>query len=495
MIIGAGVAGIAMAHQLKRDGFTNFTMVEQAADIGGVWRDNTYPGAACDVPSALYSLSDKPNTRWSRRYAEQPEILQYLRRLVLADGMDLQLRTRTEVVEMTFDEQAGRWRLVTGSSETIWCDVVISAVGQLSRPHTPNIAGEDTFEGPRFHSARWDHSVSLRGKEVAVIGTGASAIQFVPRIAHEAQRVTLYQRTAPWILPKWDSRYGRLHQQLIKVLPLWLRLERFAVWLIFEVLAVTLVDAKPLSRILGAVARYHLHRQVADPMLRRQLTPSDAPGCKRVLFSNDYYPAIANGEVSLVTNAVAKLCDKGVVTDDGVLHRADVVIYGTGFRATDFLAPMRVRGWGGVTLDEVWGTQAHAYLGITVPMFPNLFLLYGPNTNVGSGSIIYMIESQVRYVGALIKILASDPGRTVDVRPDIEQSYNTRLSRRLRRSVWALCASWYTTSSGAIPTNWPGPTFAYRILTRKPRSHDYLFRHVERLQLDGPSENRARLRR
>ena len=258
VIIGAGFAGVAMAHRLKKDGFTNFTILEKAADIGGVWRDNTYPGAACDVPSALYSLSYKPNPRWSRRYAEQPEILKYLQQLVESGGLAAHLRTQTEVVAMTFDDQPGRWTLVTNSNETITCDVVVSAVGQLSLPHVPVIADADTFQGPRFHSARWDRSVSLRGKQVAVIGTGASAIQFVPHIAQEAEHVTLYQRTAPWILPKWDSRYGVLHDRVSELLPMALRLERFAVWLIFELLAVTLVDAKPLSRVLGAIARRHL---------------------------------------------------------------------------------------------------------------------------------------------------------------------------------------------------------------------------------------------
>ena len=488
VIIGAGFAGVAMAHRLKKDGFTNFTILEKAADIGGVWRDNTYPGAACDVPSALYSLSYKPNPRWSRRYAEQPEILKYLQQLVESGGLAAHLRTQTEVVAMTFDDQLGRWTLVTNSNETITCDVVVSAVGQLSLPHVPVIADADTFQGPRFHSARWDRSVSLRGKQVAVIGTGASAIQFVPHIAQEAEHVTLYQRTAPWILPKWDSRYGVLHDRVSELLPMALRLERFAVWLIFELLAVTLVDAKPLSRVLGAIARRHLHRQVASPSLREQLMPSDAPGCKRVLFSNDYYPAIASDRVSLVPKAIAELCDNGVKTVDGEFRPADVVIYGTGFRATDFLAPMSVRGSRGVSLAEVWKTQAYAYLGITVPMFPNLFLLYGPNTNVGSGSILYMIESQVRHIATLIKAVAAHPGHAIDVRTESAQRYNTRLRRRLRRSVWALCASWYRTSSGEIPTNWPGPTLVYRLLTRKPHSGDYVLRNVGRLKVGDPAE-------
>jgi cation diffusion facilitator CzcD-associated flavoprotein CzcO len=488
VIIGAGFAGVAMAHRLKKDGFTNFTILEKAADIGGVWRDNTYPGAACDVPSALYSLSYKPNARWSRRYAEQLEILQYLCQLVESGGLDAHLRTQTEVVDMTFDEQSGRWTLATSSNETICCDVVVSAVGQLSLPHIPDIADADTFQGPRFHSARWDRSVSLRGKQVAVIGTGASAIQFVPHIAREAEHVMLYQRTAPWILPKWDSRYGRLHHRLSEFLPMVLHLERFAVWLIFELLAVTLVDAKPLSRVLGAIARRHLHRQVASPSLREQLMPSDAPGCKRVLFSNDYYPAIASDRVSLVPTAIAKLCDKGLETKDGVFRPADVVIYGTGFRATDFLAPMCVRGSRGVSLAEVWKTQAYAYLGITVPTFPNLFLLYGPNTNVGSGSILYMIESQVRHIATLINAVAAHPGHAIDVRSEIAQRYNTRLRRRLRRSGWALCASWYRTSSGEIPTNWPGPTLVYRLLARKPRSSDYVLRKVGPLNVKSPAE-------
>ncbi|AEV75634.1 putative flavoprotein involved in K+ transport [Mycolicibacterium rhodesiae NBB3] len=488
VIIGAGFAGVAMAHRLKKDGFTNFTILEKAADIGGVWRDNTYPGAACDVPSALYSLSHKPNPRWSRRYAEQPEILQDLCGLVESGGLDAHLRTHTEVVDMTFDEQSGRWTLATSSNETICCDVVVSAVGQLSLPHIPDIADADAFQGPRFHSARWDRSVSLRGKQVAVIGTGASAIQFVPHIAREAAHVTLYQRTAPWILPKWDSRYGVLHHRLSEFLPVLLHLERFAVWLIFEMLAVMLVDAKPLSRVLGAIARRHLHRQVASPSLREQLTLSDAPGCKRVLFSNDYYPAIASDRVSLVPERDRKALRQGCqyrgrrisscrcrdLRNRVSRHR---------FSRPDVRARLSRSLLGRGVGDPGIRISGHH----CVPMFPNLFLLYGPNTNVGSGSILYMIESQLRHIATLIKVVAAHPGHAIDVKSEIAQRYNTRLRRRLRRSVWALCASWYRTSSGEIPTNWPGPTLVYRLLTRKPRSSDYVLRKVGRLQVSGPS--------
>ncbi|BBY26315.1 MULTISPECIES: flavin-containing monooxygenase [Mycolicibacterium] len=474
VIIGAGFAGITLALRLKRAGFDSVLIVEKGDGVGGVWRENTYPGAACDVPSQLYSISSAPNPTWGRRYAEQPDILAYLRRVVDESGLPPLLRTQTEISKATFDERSNTWRLTTTTNQELECDVVISAVGQLSRPSVPNIAGISRFAGPSFHSADWDHDLNLSGKRVAVVGTGASAVQFVPVVAECAEHLDVFQRSAPWVLPKIDRQYGERHHQLLRRLPI-LRLgERLMIWTIFEFLALALVDAKPVARALGAVALGHLGRQVRDANLRSQLTPDYAPGCKRILFSSDYYPALGRPNVSLVTEDIEAVEAGGIRTVDGGFHAADVVIYGTGFTATEFLSPMEVHGRADRKLSEVWADGAHAYYGLSVPDFPNFFMMYGPNTNVGSGSIVYMLESQARHIVRLMKVLRAHPGTAVEVRATAEWRFNQLLSRRLDKSVWTLCSSWYRSARGSISTNWPSPTFLYRVRTRRPRRNAYV---------------------
>ncbi|MCL2536305.1 MAG: NAD(P)/FAD-dependent oxidoreductase [Nocardiaceae bacterium] len=472
-IIGAGFGGITMALELRRAGLTDITILEQSDDVGGVWRDNTYPGAACDVPSPLYSIAAEPNPEWGRRFAEQPDILAYLRDIADRHGLRPLIRFGVTVAAAEFDEHTNRWSVHTTDGEVIESDVLIAAVGQLSRPALPAIVGRETFAGPAFHSAQWDHDVPLAGKRVAVIGTGASAIQFVPAIASHVRRLTLFQRSAPWILPKPDRVYHDWHHRLFRSVPATLRGERLLTWGTFELLTVGLLHTPQRGGFAGALARRHLEKQVSDPALRAALTPDYEPGCKRMLLSDDYYPALTRGNVDLVVDGIERIEPDGVRTVDGVLHPADVLVYGTGFTATEFLAPMTVRGRAGRTLDDAWTDGAHAYLGITTAGFPNFFMLYGPNTNLGSGSIVYMLESQARHITGLVGWLVEQPGCAVEVDAGVERRFDARIQSRLADSVWSMCSSWYRTASGRITTNWPGTVTAYRRRTRRPDRRDY----------------------
>lgn len=485
-IIGAGFGGITLALYLRRAGLTDFTILEKGDDVGGVWRVNTYPGAACDVPSPLYSISTDPNPAWPRRFSEQPDIFAYLRGV--ADEHDLRrhIRFGTEVVAADFDERTNRWTVRTGAGETVESDVLVTAVGQLSLPSIPDIPGREEFAGASFHSAEWDHDVALDGRRVAVIGTGASAIQFVPAIASRVGHLTLFQRSAPWILPKPDTEYRSWHHRLFRAVPAVQRAERLVTWGIFEALTVALLDTKARGGLAGRLARRHLEKQVSDPALRSALTPDYEPGCKRVLLSDDYYPAVTRPNVDLVVDDIERIEPGGIRTSDGVLHPADVIVYGTGFAATDFLAPMKIAGRGGRALDEAWSGGAQAYLGITTAGFPNLFMLYGPNTNLGSGSIVYMLESQARHIVGLVRWLVEQPGLAVEVDGGVERRFNEQIQRRLSDSVWSLCASWYRTASGKITTNWPGSVTSYRRRTRRPDRRDY--------RLSGPRTVPARRR-
>jgi cation diffusion facilitator CzcD-associated flavoprotein CzcO len=466
VVIGAGFAGIGMAIALRRDG-VDVTVLERAGDLGGVWRDNTYPGAACDVPSSLYSFSFAPNPDWPRRYAERPDIHAYLRR-VAAEVLD-HVRFGAEVVAATFDEDANLWRVDLAGGEVVEADVVISAVGQLSRPVVPDLPG--AFGGLAFHSARWEHGHDLEGRRIAVIGTGASAIQFVPHLQHLAERVTVFQRTAPHVVPKPDRWYRPWHHRLFRAVPVAQRAGRLGIWLLGELLTAALTSAKPLGVLVNGLARLHLRRQVPDPALRTRLVPTHEVGCQRLLFSNDWYPALSQPNVDVVTEKITELTRTGVRTADGVDHPVDVVVYGTGFAATDFLAPMRIRGRGGRELAEEWTGGARAHLGMAVPGFPNFFVLYGPNTNLGGNSIVYMIESQCEYVRQAVRRLADVS--TVEVRREVAERFDDETQHRLARTVWTRCSSWYRDASGRVVTNWPGSVWEYRRRTARVDHGDF----------------------
>ncbi|MBF6211630.1 NAD(P)/FAD-dependent oxidoreductase [Nocardia puris] len=467
IIIGAGFAGLGLALELRRAGLENFTILEKAADLGGVWRENTYPGAACDVPSPLYSWSSEPKSDWPRRFSEQRDIHEYMRGVAHKHGLTRFIRFGVEVTDAEFDEAAGQWRVTTGTGEQLSADLLVPAVGQLSRPALPNLPGIDTFEGVAFHSAEWNHDVDLAGKRIACIGTGASAIQYIPRIQPEAAHLTLFQRSAAWVLPKPDVEYSALHHALFKYFPPSRLAERFAIWSFFEVLALALTDIPAIKTPVIALADRHREKQVPDPELRAKLTPDYAAGCKRGLFSNEYFPALAQPNVTVETTAIEAVTPTGIRTVDGVEHPVDVIVYGTGFKGTEFLAPMNIYGLGGRKLADVWGDAgARAYLGLSVPGFPNLFMMYGPNTNVGSGSIIYMLESQARYIRQVVEYLAGEPGRFVSAKAEAEQRWDDWLQRRLKDTPWNFCSSWYRNAAGRITNNWPGATVLYRWKTR-----------------------------
>jgi cation diffusion facilitator CzcD-associated flavoprotein CzcO len=484
-IVGSGFAGIGMAIRLRQMGIGSFTLYEAADDIGGTWRDNAYPGAACDVPSHLYSFSFEPNPAWSRAYASQAEIFAYLQHCVRKYGLAPFVRCGARVAAARFDAQRQCWRLdIEARGEagepartSLDADIVIAASGPLSRPALPSIAGLERFGGALFHSARWDHDYPLDGKRVAVIGTGASAIQFVPRIQPRVGQLALFQRTAPWIMPKPDKPVSPRAQWWFRHVPLTQRLVRSAIYWQLESRALGFVVNPNLMKYPMRFALSYLERRVKDPSLRARLTPDYRLGCKRVLLSSDYYPAVSQPNVELVTHAIREVVADGIVTGDGVHRTFDAIICGTGFQVNDVGAPFDVTGIDGAELGALWLRDGpEAYLGTSIAGFPNFFMMVGPNTGLGHNSMIYMIESQIRYIADCLRALQQRGARSMNLRTDVQQAFNARLQRHMRRSVWTSgCHSWYQTKSGKVTAIWPGFTFSFRRRTRRVRTDDYRF--------------------
>jgi cation diffusion facilitator CzcD-associated flavoprotein CzcO len=459
---------------LTRAGFGSFEIFERGSNVGGVWRDNTYPGAACDVPSHLYSYSFEPHHGWSRRYSPQPEILAYLERCVAKYGFGDRVRLGAEVKTAEFDDSAGCWRLTLSTGEVAEADVLVTACGQLSRPARPDVPGLDRFAGHWFHSAEWDHEAPLGGRRVAVIGTGASAIQFVPAIAEEVGQLTVFQRSAPYVIAKRDREYRSWERWLFRHVPPIQLAHRLYVHLFFEALIPFFTRASGLMGLMSKLLfEGQFRKQVTDPDLSRRLRPKEVMGCKRILISSDWYPTLARPNVEVVTDAITEITPNGVATADGTAREADTIIFGTGFQTTRFLAPMEVRGRAGRDLNEAWQGGAHAYLGLTVAGFPNMFMLYGPNTNLGAGSIIYQLESQMHYVVDAVRVLSERPG-FIDVRPGVQDEFNDSIQSRLAGSVWNMgCSNWYVDAAGRNTNNWPGSTMEYRRRTRRLDLADY----------------------
>lgn len=473
-IIGSGFGGIAAAVRLAQAGVTDLVLFEKSADVGGVWRENTYPGAACDVPSHLYSLSFAPKADWSRRFAPQAEIHQYLRDVARACGVLPRIRFGTEVVAAAFDEERARWRLTLAGGEEHEADVLIAATGQLSRPGLPDLPGLERFEGTVFHSARWDHDHDLTGERVAVVGTGASAIQFVPAIAPRTAHLAVHQRSAPYVLPKPDRVYGHRARRAFAHVPGLLRLSRGATYLSNELRSLGFNTEPRLLLAHRAAYRRHLARSVADPELRRKLTPTDPLGCKRILLSDDWYAALQLPQVEVVTDRITEVRPRSIRTADGTERQVDTIVLGTGFAATEFLVPMRITGRGGRDLHEQWADGAAAYLGTVVPGFPNLFVLYGPNTNLGHNSIVVMLEAQVRWVVQAVRHLRDGRARWLEVRRDVAEEFDAWVQRRLRGTVFAGgCRSWYLTESGRNTQNWPASTITFRRRLHRLRLDDF----------------------
>ncbi len=477
IVIGSGFAGIGMAIKLKESGRHDFVILEKDADPGGTWRDNTYPGCACDIPSPLYSFSFAPNPEWTRFFSPQEEIWDYLRRLVDEYDLARHICYDSEVTAAAFDETAGVWEVVINRRQTVRARALIIGVGALHQPKTPDLPGLDSFEGVSFHSAQWKHEHDLTGRKVAVVGTGASAIQFVPQIQPEVDKLTLFQRSAAWVTPKPDREIGVKERALYARHPWAQRLMRSAVYWVLEGRGTGFALTPKAMKLIERGARKHLKRQVADPALRARLTPDYQIGCKRILLSNDYYPALTQDNVEVVTDDIVEVRARSIVTADGVEHEADTLIFGTGFQVRANLTRMKVVGRHGVELNERWskhGTGAH--LGISVAGFPNLFLLLGPNTGLGHSSVVFMVESQIRYVVQALDLLDERAAAFLEVRADAEADFLERVQTRLSDTVWESgCTSWYMDEHGRNITIWPHFTWKYWLETRRVDPSDFTF--------------------
>jgi len=468
-ILGAGISGLCMGIQLKRAGIHSFAIYEKSDRVGGTWYDNHYPGSGCDVPSHLYCFSFEPNPGWTRKFSLQPEIREYLERCASKYGVREHIRFGVEVSGASFDEAEAVWRLRTRSGETITAQVLISGTGQLNRPHLPDLPGFEDFEGTSFHSARWDPAHDFGGENVAVVGNGASAIQFIPCVAPAARKLTVFQRSANYVVPRFDRAFRPWERWAFRHVPLALRLYRAWIYWRLELRFFAFFRDSWLSRRLRDGALEYMHSVVADPELREKLTPDYPVGCKRILISDDYYQALVRPNVEVVTSPIERVTRDGIATRDGVMHPADTILFATGFETMAFLAPMTIEGRGGRKLEESWREGAEAYLGLTVAGFPNLFLLYGPNTNLGHNSIIFMIECQVRYVVECLRAMAARQLSWLDVRRDAMDRYNAALQREIGKTAWAAgCTSWYKTESGKITNNWSGFTVDYWRRTLRP---------------------------
>ncbi|MHB8464552.1 MAG: flavin-containing monooxygenase [Acidimicrobiales bacterium] len=479
VIVGTGFSGLGAAIRLKERGVA-FTILERGHDVGGTWRDNTYPGCRCDVPSHLYSFSFAPNPGWTELFSPQPEIHAYLRRTAADYAILPDVRFGVALTEATWNEEGARWALET-TAGPLTCDVLVLGNGPLSEPAYPDIDGLDEFAGPVMHSARWDDDVSLDGKRVAIVGTGASAIQFLPHVQQRAATVSLFQRTAPWVLPHFNRRITPLERQVFRRVPAVQRAFRLAIYGAAELGAVALTRQPRLTGVLRVAGLNHLRRHVRDPEKRRKLTPDFQPGCKRLLMSNDFYRAVDQTNVEVVTERIVAVEDGAVVTAEGQRHDVDVIILGTGFRVIDNPAGEMIRGRDDTTLAKFWsegGVRAH--LGATIPGFPNLMFLAGPNTGIGHTSLVVMIEAQVRYVMGCLAELERRGASTFEVQTAPFDAYNEDIQRRMRRTVWNTggCSSWYLDDEGRNPTLWPDFTFRFVQRTRRFDAESYEFGRV-----------------
>ena len=478
LIAGAGFSGLCMAIQLREAGIESFLVVEKAEEIGGTWWANRYPGCACDIPSHLYSFSFARNPEWTRMFAGQAEILEYLKECARRYGILPKIRLRAPLREATWDEREGVWHAVVGDGQRIDARVLVSGMGALHIPRYPDLKGLECFRGPAFHSAEWDAAVDLAGKKVAVIGTGASAVQIVPQIAPQAERLYVFQRTPAWILPRPDGPISERRRRMFRRVPAATWAFRTLLFWRLEAFVGGFLGNRWMRERGAKMARRHLESQVADARLRSALTPKYEFGCKRVLISSDFYPAMARPNVELVTAPIEEVRAASIVTGDGVERPVDAMVYGTGFRATEILRGICIVGRGGVEIHEAWKERISAFLGITVSGFPNFFLLLGPNTGLGHNSVVLMIEAQVRYVMSCLRLMRKRECRVMEVREGSQQGFVADLRERLRGTVWESggCRSWYLDErTGESPALWPGSVLAYRRRTRAAEEEDYEF--------------------
>jgi cation diffusion facilitator CzcD-associated flavoprotein CzcO len=477
LIVGAGFAGLGMAIHLRKAGMESFLVVEKGGEVGGTWWYNRYPGCACDIPSHLYSFSFLRNPDWSRMYAGQEEILAYLKDCANHYGVAARVRLNTPLREARWDDARGVWRAVVGSGSVVEARVLVSGMGALHVPRIPEIEGMERFRGPAFHSAEWDAGALLGGRRVAVVGTGASAAQIVPAIAPEVARLHLFQRTPAWILPRFDHPISaRARRWFRRVPPITWLLRSFLFWNL-ELRVGGFLKGGFMRRLGAKMSRKHLESQVPDAALRAALTPQYEFGCKRVLISSDFYPALLRPNVELVTSAIAEIREHSIVTADGVERPVDAIVYGTGFRVTEMLGGICIYGRGGAELHDVWRERIAAYLGIAVPGFPNFFMLLGPNTGLGHNSVVLMIEAQVRYVMSCLNLMRRRGAVALDLRPEVLRSFMDEMRARLPKTVWESggCQSWYQDHrTGETPAIWPGSVVEYQRRTRSANAEDYI---------------------
>ncbi|WP_308211518.1 flavin-containing monooxygenase [Actinomadura rupiterrae] len=468
VIVGTGFSGLCMAIGLKKAGVHDFVILEKADEVGGTWRENTYPGCACDIMSLLYSYSFEPKADWSRMFPKQRELLQYIKDIVEKYDLRQHIRFNTEVVGAEYEDEADTWRVLVNGDEPVRGRALVSAMGPLHQPNIPDLPGLASFEGKVFHSAEWDHDYDLTGKRVAVIGTGASAIQFVPQIAKKVGSMTVFQRTPPWIIPKPDRAISGVERALFRRVPGVQRAYRNGIYLLQESFVLGFKNPR-LLKIASTLAKAHLNRQVADPELRRKLTPDYTMGCKRTLVSSDYYPALTRPNVELTTAGIERVRPGSVVAEDGREYEVDAIILGTGFHVTDAFEHAHIVGRGGLKIQDAWQDGIEAHLGVTVAGFPNLFLLLGPNSGLGHNSMIFIIEAQVRHALQCLRLMDATGSRTIAVRRGAQDRFNAWVQRKSEGAVWVAggCTSWYLDRDGVNRAAWPASTANYWLRTRR----------------------------
>ncbi len=466
-IVGTGFSGLGMAIRLKQSGQEDFVVLERAGEIGGTWRDNTYPGCACDIPSHLYSFSFALNPHWSRAYSPQGEIRDYLRRCARRFGILPHIQWNSELQDASWNNDDQCWHITTTQGQFI-ANILILGNGPLSEPSLPPIPGIEHFKGTLFHSARWNHDYDLTDKRVAVIGTGASAIQFIPKIQPQVSHLSLFQRTPPWILPRQDHPIPSWHHTLFSILPITQRFVRSKIYWRNELTALGFVYRPAMVETGMQLARQHLLRQVPDPVLRAKLTPNYTMGCKRILLSDDFYPALTQPNAEVITEHIREVHTNSIVTSDDREHEVDAIICATGFHVTDTRLPHYIHGRATGSLAENWHPDPCAYLGTTISGFPNLFLLIGPNTGLGHNSMVFMIEAQISYILDCLHTMYQHNLQTIEVRSEVQEAFNTELQERMPGTVWSSgCASWYLDATGRNTTIWPGFTFEFWQRTRR----------------------------
>lgn len=471
-IVGSGFSGLGMAIRLREAGINSFAIFEAADEVGGTWRDNVYPGAACDVPSHLYSYSFEQNPNWSRMFARSNEIQNYILEIAEKHNLRPHIHFNSKVEQAVFNEDKGIWE-VTAGGKTVTANIIVSAVGALSQPAIPEIKGREKFKGDTYHTARWSDDINLKGKKVAVIGSGASAIQLVPAIAPEVKELTVFQRTPSWIVPKADYEITESEQQLYRQFPVLQRMRRLAIYGITELLATAIVYDSPMTTLLQQLATWNIERYIKDPELRRKVTPKYRLGCKRMLISNDWYPALNRENVHLVDRGVDEITENGPVAD-GHEYDVDVIIWATGFEPPAYGAPFSVTGLNSRKLEDDWAEAIEAYRGVTITGYPNMFMLMGPNTGPGHTSVLVYTEAQMKYIQQAVKLMYEKDIRYLNVKDEKQREFNKFIDDRMKLTTWTSgCNSWYLNESGKNTTLYPGFASEYVLGVRNFNLSDY----------------------